>query len=342
MNTKVAIRNMIILATATIAVVSCGGKKADTATQVVIDEATKVSVEAAVYGDVPQEETYASTVQAYVVNNVVPQSGGRIKKINVEIGDFVTKGQILAEMDRANLEQSHLKLVNDSTDLVRIKELYQQGGVSQADYEASVMAYNVSKTSYDNLVENTILRSPISGVVTARNYDAGDMYAMASAIYVVQQIVPVKLLVGISETDYTRIKKGDRVEITVDAIPGRTFEGRVNRIYPTIDPATHTFTAEVVVNNSDKALRPGMFARVKVTFDVNHSIIVSDSAVLKQQGSGQKAVYLAGPDNTAVYTVVTVGRHIGNKYEILSGLQEGDKVIYKGNAMLKNGSKIEL
>ncbi len=332
----------ISMLSAIIALSACGGKTQQTATVQMEEEATKVVVTEAAYADVPQEETYASTVQAYAVNNIVPQSGGRIKRINVEIGDYVKAGQILAEMDKATLEQSKLKLVNDSTDLARLKELYLQGGVAQADYETAEMAYNVSKTSYDNLLENTVLRSPINGVVTARNYDAGDMYSMGGPIYVVQQITPVKLLVGISETDYTKVSKGDKVNITVDAIPGRIFEGKVNRIYPVIDAATHTFTVEVVVSNADKALRPGMYARVQVTFGVNHSIVVPDAAVIKQQGSGQKAVYLYGEGGKAVYTIVKVGRHIGTNYEILSGLSEGDKVITKGNAGLKNGSKITL
>lgn len=332
----------ISMLSAIIALSACGGKTQQTATVQMEEEATKVVVTEAAYADVPQDETYASTVQAYAVNNIVPQSGGRIKRINVEIGDYVKAGQILAEMDKATLEQSKLKLVNDSTDLARLKELYLQGGVAQADYETAEMAYNVSKTSYDNLLENTVLRSPINGVVTARNYDAGDMYSMGGPIYVVQQITPVKLLVGISETDYTKVSKGDKVNITVDAIPGRTFEGKVNRIYPVIDAATHTFTVEVVVSNADKALRPGMYARVQVTFGVNHSIVVPDAAVIKQQGSGQKAVYLYGEGGKAVYTIVKVGRHIGTNYEILSGLSEGDKVITKGNAGLKNGSKITL
>lgn len=331
----------IYMLSAILALAACGGNK-ERISGTQEEEATKVVVTEASYADVPQRETYASSVQAYAVNNIVPQSGGRIKKINVEIGDYVRAGQVLAEMDKASLEQAKLKLVNDSTELARLKELYLNGGVSQADYEAVELAYNVSRTSYDNLLENTILRSPINGVVTARNYDAGDMYGAGEAIYVVQQILPVKLLVGVSEKDYTRVNKGDKVSISVDAIPGRTFEGKVGRIYPTIDESTHTFTVEVVVGNSDKALRPGMYARVEVTFGINRSIVIPDSAIVKQQGSGQKAVYLYGNDGRAVYTIVKLGRHIGNTYEVLDGLSEGDKVITKGNAGLKSGSKITL
>lgn len=302
----------------------------------------KVRVVSAEYQDVPQEEIYSSNVQAFVVNNVVPQNGNRISKIYVEVGDFVSKGQVLAEMDRASLIQTKLKLVNDSTELSRLKELYMQGGISASDFETAQMAYDVSKTTYDNLLENTVLRSPLNGVITARNYDAGDMYAMTSPIYVVQQISPVKLFVGISESDYTKVQKGDKVRIEVDALPGRVFEGTVNRLHPTIDASTHTFNVEVVVPNNDRALRPGMFARVKVTFNVNHSIVVPDRAIIKQQGSGQKSVFVLNPDNTVSSKVVILGKHFENYYEILSGLSAGDKVVVNGQSALKNGTNVEV
>jgi len=333
----------ILAVAAALAAVSCGGNKTQQTASAEPQEevVTYVETTTASYQEVPQEEIYSTNVQAYTINNVVPQSGGRITKINVEVGDFVSAGQVLAEMDRVNLVQSRLKLVNDSTELARVRGLFEQGGVSQSDYEAMELSYKVNKASYENLLENTVLRSPINGVVTARNYDKGDMYAMASPIYVVQQITPVKLLVGISETDYTKVKRGDSVSITADALPGREFTGKVNRLYPTIDPATHTFLTEVLVSNGDRALRPGMYARVKVTFAVNNSIVIPDAAVMKQQGSGVRTVFVVNGDNTVTSTQVTLGRHFNGQYEILEGLSEGDIVVVKGQTALRNGSTVK-
>ena len=341
-------RKIVLLAVTAAMLVSCAGKsssqtgaKAAQAPALAAPDApVKVETVLAAYQEVPQDEVYSSTVQAYAINNIVPQSGARIKKINVEVGDYVRAGQVLAEMDALNLEQARLKLVNDSTELARLRYRLDEGGVSQSDFEAMELAYKVSKSQYQNLIENTVLRSPINGVITARNYDKGDMYAMASPIYVVQQITPVKLLVGISETDYTRLHRGDQVVLTVDALPGREFTGRVNRIYPTIDPATHTFTAEVLVSNGDRVLRPGMYARVRVTFEVRRSIVVPDAAVQKQQGSGVRVVYVVGPDDTVDIVPVTPGRHVGSEYEILEGLSEGERVVVKGHTTLRNGSKV--
>ena len=304
-------------------------------------QAQAVKVMSASRQDVKQEGTYSATVQANAVNNIAPQSGGRIQKINVEVGDFVSAGQVLAEMDRVQLDQAKLRLSNTETELGRLKQLYEQGGLAQSDYEAAELNYEVSKSTYDNLLENTILRSPVSGVVTARNYDRGDMYAMAAPIFTVQQIVPVKILVGISEADYTKVKKGDKVTLTVDALPGRTYSGSIRRIYPTIDPLTHTVNIEVSVPNQNRELRPGMYAKVNVTFGQSSNIVVPDAAVVRLQGSGQRNVFIV-EDGIAVQREVSLGRHFDGRYEILSGIEEGEQVVVKGGSALRNGAAVEV
>ena len=332
-----------MIAGAVVAAAGCGNsgnKEAQqTATEVVIENPV-VSVEQVHVREVPQIATYTSTVQAYVKNNIAPQMTGRITKINAEIGDFVKKGQILAEIDKAQLLQAQLQLQNKEVELQRLKSLYEAGGLSKSDLDAIELAYNVAKTQVDNLMENTILRSPIDGVVTARNYDAGDLYGMSAPIYTVEQIVPVKLLVGISESDYTKVKKGDAIEITADAIPGKVFYGKVEKIYPTIDPATRTFTVEVVVDNKYKTLRPGMFARVVVNFGSNNNVVVPDVAVVKQQGSGERFVYVLNEDGTVTYQKVVLGRRMGAEYEVLEGLQDGAKIVTGGQIRLKDGVKV--
>ena len=333
----------IMIAGAVVAAAGCGNsgkKEAQQTAAEVVKENPVVSVEQVHVREVPQIATYTSTVQAYVKNNIAPQMTGRITKINAEIGDFVKKGQILAEIDKAQLLQAQLQLQNKEVELQRLKSLYEAGGLSKSDLDAIELAYNVAKTQVDNLRENTILRSPIDGVVTARNYDAGDLYGMSAPIYTVEQIVPVKLLVGISESDYTKVKKGDAIEITADAIPGKVFYGKVEKIYPTIDPATRTFTVEVVVDNKYKTLRPGMFARVAVNFGSNNNVVVPDVAVVKQQGSGERFIYVLNEDGTVTYQKVVLGRRMGAEYEVLEGLKDGARIVTGGQIRLKDGVKV--
>lgn len=329
---------------AMIVLAGCTGKKNEQApVQQAVQQLPTVKLEKAVKQLVSSEGVYSSTALANVTNNIAPQAGGRIQKINVEVGDFVSRGQVLAEMDRVQLDQAKLQLSNAETELERIKKLYEQGGVSQSDYEAMELQCKVARTSYNNLLENTILRSPINGVVTARNYDRGDMFGMAAPIFTVQQIVPVKLLVGISEADYTKVKKGDKVSLTVDARPGKVYEGRITRLYPTIDPATHTFNVEIQVANQNRELRPGMYARVTVTFGQNNSVVVPDASIVKMQGSGQRSVFVFNAaDSTVTEKVVTLGRHTDGLYQILDGVNEGEEVVVKGLASLRNGSKVSV
>ena len=330
-----------ILFLAALAAVACANQGANQAVAPA-ETIPNVEVAQAVSRDVAQDNTYASTVQAYAVNNIAPQTAGRIRKINVEVGDYVTKGQILAEMDRLQLEQTELQVQNDDIEYERLKGLYKEGGVSQSDYETAELGYKLRKSNLENLRENTILRSPINGFVSARNFDAGDLFSMSAPLFTVQQVTPVKLLVGISESEYTKVRKGQAVTLTVDAIPERTFNGKIERIYPTIDPATHTFKVEVSVPNTDKVLRPGMYARVTVNFGVRHSVIVPDQALVKQEGTGTRFIFVLKADNTVSYLPVTVGRHMDQEYEILSGLEEGARVVVKGQALLRDGVKVNV
>ena len=334
----------IIVAGTVIFAVSCGNnaKKTETAVTMAEDVAPSVAVAKVAVREVPQMSTYTSTVQPYVKNNIAPQSGNRIKAIKADVGDFVSKGQVLAEMDQIQLQQAELQMKNKEVEYERLKGLYEAGGLSKSDLDAIELAYQVSKTQYENLLENSVLRSPVTGVITARNYDVGDMYAMAAPLFTVEQIVPVKLLVGVSESDYTKVKKGDKVEIVADALPGKVFEGKVRKIYPTIDPATRTFTVEVVVNNYKRELRPGMFARVTVTFGTNNSVVIPDVAVVKQQGSGERFVYLLNDDGTVTYQKVALGRRMGTEYEVLEGIPDGATIVTGGQIRLKDGIKVSV
>ena len=335
------LKSILLLSTAMV-MASCTQKQAAQETTVVVEEAPKVTVTKVYAENVPQLSTYPTTIEADVVNNITPQSASRINEILVEVGDHVKAGQRLATMDAINLEKVRLQVANDSIEYGRTKELYEIGAASQSNFEAITLAYEVSKKSYANLLENTILTSPISGIITARNYDEGDMYAMAQPLFVVQNITPVKMLINISENNYSRVKKGMEVELTADAYPGETFKGKVNLIYPTIDPRSHTFPVEILVDNKDEKLRPGMFARVTVNYGTNYRVVVPDKAVLKQVGADDKYVYILNEDNTVSYAPVKLGVRMGDKYEVISGIDDGATIVVSGQTRLKNNIKVDI
>ncbi len=332
----------IITFAAALLMTACGQKETKTATtgQEAPKAAPVVSVVTAQAEDVDITNTFTSNIEPFATNNIVSQTAGRIVSINAEVGQKVSKGQILAKMDDVNLAKTRMQYINDSTELHRLTELYNIGAVSQADYDMVKLSLNVTKKTYENLAENTYLRSPINGVVTARNYDKGDMYSMALPIFVVEQIQPVKMLVNVSESLFTQVHEGMEFDINVDAYPGESFTGKVNLLYPTVNAATHTFPVEVICENKDQRLRPGMFARVTANFGTNHLVVIPDVAVVKQQGSGEHFVYVLKPDNTVKYTLVELGKRMGNRYEIISGINEGDRIVTEGQIRLKDGVNV--
>ena len=290
--------------------------------------------------EVEQIETFTATVQSEVKNNISPMMSLRIKQVLVEVGDNVKKGQILARLDATNLEQARLKMVNDSIEFARIDGLYQVGGISKSNWDAMKMASSVSRSNYENLLENTVLRSPINGIVTERNYDAGDMYG-GLPVYVVEQISPVKLKVNVSEKLFTQIKKGMSVDVKLDVYGDEVFKGTVSLVYPTINPATRTFPVEITIANANQRVRPGMFARVTFSYGSANHVVVPDKAVVKQSGSGDKYVYVYN-NGTIEFKKVELGRRLDTEYELVGGVSSGDNVVTEGHSRVVNGGKAEI
>lgn len=290
---------------------------------------------------VEQLGTFTGTVEAEIVNNIAPQTSMRIKKVYVEVGDHVRAGQKLVEMDAVNLNQTRLQMENDKTEFERVDELHKVGGISKSTWDAKKLAYEISQSTYENLLENTILTSPISGLVTKRYYDSGDMFNGGTPIYVVEQIHPVKLMVNVSEMLLPRVKKGMTVEVKLDVYGSETFQGTIKLIHPSIDPDTRTFPLEIQIKNADERILPGMFARITFNYGTEERVMVPDRAIVKQTGSAERYVYVC-KDGISYYRKVTVGRLIGDEYEVVEGLQNGETVAITAQNRLNNGTEIEI
>ena len=264
----------------TVVMGSCTGGKDKAATEHVVEK-PKVKVADVKARPVDQIQEYTATVEAEAKNNIAPSSPVRIDQIFVEVGDRVSKGQKLVQMDAANLKQTKLQLDNQEIEFNRMDELYKVGGASKSEWDASKMQLDVQRTAYKNLLENTSLVSPINGVVTARNYDNGDMYSGGNPVLVVEQITPVKLMINVSESYFTQVKKGAPVDVKLDVYGDEIFKGTINLIYPTIDAATRTFPIEIKLDNRDQRVRPGMFARATLNFGTADNVVVPDLAIVK-------------------------------------------------------------
>ena len=286
-------------------------------------------------------EEFTAQLEAKVVNNITAQAGGRLKQLLVKVGDRVGAGQAVARMEATQASQAQIQLADAKTNFARMDELYKVGGVSKAQWEQAKSAVDQAKLTYGNSAENTVLRSPISGFVTAKNYDNGDMTSPQLPVVVIQQIAPVKAVIGVSEQYYSYLKKGAAATLSVDALGEETFSGIVTNIFPTLDPVTHTVSTEIEVANKDLKLRPGMYARVHLDFGTKEALTVPDKAIVRQAGSGARYVYVFS-GGKAVYRAVELGQQQGDLYEVVSGLNAGDQVITSAPSNLKNGLSVKL
>ncbi len=323
--------------------ISCSGKEksqeAETVEEVV--ELPLVELSVASRQNVPQTKSYTATVEAENTNNISSSMPNRIKTITVDVGDHVRKGQTIATLDRSNITQLQLSLDNAKREYDRAVKLLQIGSGTQQAVDQLKTQLDALQSQYDNMLENTVLVSPISGVVTARNYDPGDMTG-ALPIVTVGQITPtVKVMINITENDYTKVKTGLPVDVTFDAFPEQVFHGKISRIYPTVDPNTRTFQTEILINNPAGEILPGMFARVTMDLGAQQHIVVPDLAVVKQTGSGNKYVYVYN-NGTVTFTQVELGQRLGDSYELISGIEDGDSVVVMGQSRLIDGAKVQV
>lgn len=336
---KVILKSLLIASVA-MASVSCKEKK--TVQEEQTEKIPSVKTETVYSRDVVQQTTFTGTVEAYVLNNIAPQQPRRISRILVDVGDRVKASQLLVELDRSSLVQAKAQMENALKEYERTNELYEFGGASKSEWDARRLQYDVAKSTYDNMLENTTLVSPVSGIVSARNYDNGDM-AGASPILVVEQIRPVKIMINVSESLFSKVKRGMKIYVALDAYGDEQFVGKVSRVYPTVDNSTRTFQVEVSLPNSDERIRPGMFARVTMPYGVANRVVVPDRAIMKLMGSGDRYVYVYNPaDGTVQYKKVELGRRMDTEYEILSGVENGEQVVVTGLNALSSGAKVEL
>lgn len=305
--------------------------------------------------EVNQIGNYTATVEPELINNISSSAPNRIKQILVDEGMRVSAGQRLVVMDdinttsyRLQLDNAKANLRNIEVDYNRALELYKIGGGTKQQVDQMetqlVNAKNAvasAERTLLNMNENTVLTSPISGVVTARNYDPGDMTG-SLPILTVARTQPVKIIVNVSESELSKVRRGMPAIVTFDTYGNEIFNGTVTLVSPTVDHASRTFGVEVTLPNSDNRILPGMFGRVELSLGTARRVVVPDKAVVKQPGSGNHYVYVYNADGTVSYNKVELGQRLGDSYELISGVEPGSTVVVSGQSRLANGMKVKV
>lgn len=298
---------------------------------------------------IPRSVDYTANLLAWEEVHYAPASPGRITSIEVEVGERITKGQVLVEMDKTQLQQALLQYQNALSEFSRIDTLQKLGSISEQQYELVRTQYDVAKTNVDYLRENTTLVSPLNGIVTGRFYESGEIYAGSpnatsgkAAIVSLMQINPLKAQIDVAESYFPIVKSGMTAKISTDIYPGQIYNGRIYLVHPTIDPNSRTFRVEVRIDNPGEVLRPGMFARVNLQMEDIETIIVPANTVIQQEGTNNRYVFIH-ENGIARRISVTIGQRFDDKLEIISdGIEIGTELISSGQMNILDGSAVSI
>ena len=332
-------KKILSIAMLVLALASCSSKDdkktVEVKEELPIVEITTIGAEA-----VKQTSEYTGTVEAFKTNNISSNSGSRIKRILVDVGSRVARGQRLVILDDVNIAQQQIALANLKRELDRARELVKIGGGTQQTVDQLQAQYDASARAIRTMQENTVLTSPVSGVVTAKNYDAGDLPA-GLPILTIEQQQPLKVIVNVNETEYPKVKRGMPVTVKFDTYGDETFNGQVYLIHPTVDATSRTFQVEVAFTNRNDKVRTGMFARVGFNYGTNQSVVVPDRAVQKQVGSGVRYVWVYQGGEVELREI-ELGQRLEDRYEVKGGLAAGTQVVIAGASRLQDGAKVQL
>lgn len=334
---------------------ACSGKE-EKKEQKQGEEKPIVSVQTVEAADVDQNFIYTATTEADKVNNISSSMPLRIKSILVDEGQNVSAGQRVVILDDVNTTSYELQVSTAEANLRSVMADYERavellkigGGTRQAVDQMEMQVVNArntvasAKRALANASENSVLTSPVSGVVTARNYDPGDMTGTLP-ILTVAQVQPVKIIINVSETEFSKVHTGMKADIKFDTYGDEGFTGVISKIMPTVDTNTRTFGVEITLPNPGNRVLPGMFARVTLNLGTSNHVVVPDRAVVKQQGSGDHYVYIYNPSTSTVdFVKVELGQRIGDRYELLSGVEPGAQVVIEGQNALSGGMAVQL
>ena len=334
------------IALAFLGLAACGGNKQDDKKSATTTkkEAEKVQVLTLQSERIAKTLELSTTLEGYETMNISPSITGHIEHIYVQVGSRVQKGSMLVRMDQTQLNTTRINLASTKTELDRVTALKASGSVSEQVYDQTKAAYDqlVESERFQN--ENTFVRAQFAGVISAKNFEDGEMYTGAP-ILTLTQISRLKAIINIPETYFPLVKTGMKVDIESDIYPGKTFPATIEIVYPTIDPASHTFQVKLNIPNNGEKIRPGMYVRTHLAIGEVDAIVVPYQSVLKLTGSNDRYVFVNN-EGTARRVAVTLGQRYDDRIEVIpvenGAIKAGDQLVITGQARLVDGDKLEI
>ena len=303
-----------------------------------------VTVEAAKVSTVslPQTITAVGSLRSDESVTLRPEVAGRISAIGFQEGQRVVKGALLVQLDtavpQAEVQQARANMTLAKTKYDRAVDLAKSNFISgQAKDEAdnNLKIAEASLQLAEAKLAKMAIRAPFSGIIGLRSVSMGDYVKEGADLVNLESIDPLKVDFRVPEVYMRQVQVGQALQVQLDALPGKTFEGKVFAVNPLIDAAGRAVVIRAVVRNPDTSLRPGMFARVRlITRDAQDALVVPEQALVPQ---GDQQFVFRIIDGKAVRTKVDVGQRRSAKVEVLNGLAKDDIVVTAGQLKLRDG-----
>ncbi len=306
-------------------------------------------------------------IEPYQKVIVYSQVTGEVEKLNVKEGDYVKKGDFIAQIDykkrvidyeniENQLKAQQANLENIKKDYKRFENLYKEGVISEKKLDDIKTSYEITFHQIESLkkqfelakirINEAFIYSPIDGFIAEKFIDQGEIITESSMmrstpIVSIVDISKVKVKLPVSESDIGKVKNGQNVYIKIDAYPEKEFKGKVSKIYPIADEKTRTIDVEIIVENQNYLIKPGMYCKAKVIVGERKAIFIPLDALMKLPASGNYYCFRV-KDNTAEKVYVKIGKIFKNYVEIKEGLKKEDIVIITSQGILDTGKKIKI
>jgi membrane fusion protein (multidrug efflux system) len=338
----------VVALAAALAASGCG-RKGGAAGKGKGDERLVVPVEVAAVtpGSIAAYFTGTATIGAEEETGVVAKVGGVVKEILAEEGRQVSAGDVLARLDderiAVQLAEARASLDKLQSAYERNVNLHEQKLISTEAFQQSKYEFEQQKAAYDLAdldLKYTSIRTPISGVVSERLIKVGNMVLPNQTVFRVAGLDPLIAILYVPERQLATLRPGLEAQLSVDAIPDRTFTGRIGRISPIVDPATGTIKVTIEVRDPSRRLKPGMFARINVIYDVHDNVLTAPKDAIISEDR-ENAVFVV-QDSIAYRRVIQTGYVNTTHVEVLSGLKPGDTVVTTGKASLKDSTRVQI
>ncbi len=303
-------------------------------------EAVKVAV------DTAKRETLAiGTFRSFESVMIRPEVTGRVAELSFREGEKIAKGKVMVRLDdsveRANLAQAEAQLALAKSNFERAQTLVARnaGTVKALDEaRASLLSAQADITLAKARLEKMSIVAPFDGITGLRRVSVGDYLSPGADIVNLEQIDPLKIDFRVPEIFLPSVKDGARIDVTVDAFPGRTFMGRIYAINPLIDQAGRSIVVRARIDNPGDILRPGLFARVSLTLAVReNALFIPEQSIIP---IGEKTFVYRIVDGKIVNTQVKLGLRRAGSVEVVEGLSPGDSIVTAGQLKVRDGSAV--